>query len=225
MAGAPRLGFRGRALGVSVGDHEQAFAAAHRKLLATRGLQFDFTAVPQPPPPPTWLVKLLEAIGHGFMAIAPALKYVFWGGLVLGAVLIAWFIVRDLTRVGRGDRAAPAHLRQADAAWRPTVEKAKALLSDADRLAAEGRYAEAAHLILNRSIDDFAGRRPGAVKPALTSRNLARAEAMPAEARATFAIIAEVVERSLFGGRPVDAQRFAACRQAYEDFALPERWA
>jgi hypothetical protein len=225
VAGAPRLGCGGGRLGVSVGDHEQAFAAAHRKLLATRGLQFDFTAVPVPPPPPTWLLKLLKAIGPGFVAIAPALKYVFWGGLILGAVLIAWFIVRDLTRVGRGDRAAPAHLRQADAGWRPTVEKARALLSDADRLAAEGRYAEAAHLILNRSIDDFAGRRPGAVKPALTSRDLARAEAMPPEARATFAVIAEVVERSLFGGRPVDAARFAACRQAYEDFALPERWA
>ena len=37
--------------------------------------------------------------------------------------------------------------------------------------------------------------------------------------------IAAVVERSFFGGRPVDEAGYAACRQAYTAFALPGAWA
>lgn len=212
-------------MSVAARDPDQALAAAHARLLAAKDLQFDFAAYNRPPPPPDWLTHLLNAIGKAFVAAAPVLKYVFWGGLILAVALIAWFILRDLVRIRLEDRARPANLTEAPEPWRPAREKAQALLSDADALAAEGRFAEAAHLILVRSIDDFAGRRPGVVRPALTSRDLARMSEMPAEARGAFALIAGVVERSLFGGRPVDADRFAECRRAYHDFALAERWA
>lgn len=212
-------------MSVAARDPDQALAAAHARLLAAKDLQFDFAAYRRPPPPPDWLTNLLQALGKAFVAAAPVLKYVFWGGLILAVALIAWFILRDLVRIRLGDRARPANLTEAPEPWRPAREKAQSLLSDADALAAEGRFAEAAHLILVRSIDDFAGRRPGVVRPALTSRDLARMSEMPAEARGAFALITGVVERSLFGGRPVDADRFAECRRAYHDFALAERWA
>jgi hypothetical protein len=205
-------------------DPEQALAAAHQKLMATPGLQFDFNLY-KPPEPPDWLTHLGQWLVKAFGWAAPFLKYVFWGGLILIVVMIAWFIARDLIRIRLEKKPRPANLTAGLDAWRPSAEKAKALLTDADALAAQGRFAEAAHLILARSIDDFAGRRPGVVKPALTSRDLARAEAMPADARRAFSLIAEVVERSLFGGRDVDADRFAECRRAYHDFALAERWA
>lgn len=211
-------------MGSVAADQEQALVAAHRKLLAAKDLQFDFTTF-NPPETPAWLEAVLRALAAMFKAMAPALSYIFWGGLAVGVILIAWLIARDLLRTRRGDQATPAHLSGDEPAWRPTREKAQALLSDADALAAQGRYAEAAHLILIRSIDDFASRRPGAVKPALTSRDLAQAATMPDEARRTFAVIAQAVERSLFGGRAIDADGFAQCRRAYEDFALPERWA
>ena len=47
---------------------------------------------------------------------------------------------------------------------------------------------------------------------------------MPEGVRRTFSQIARVVERSFFGGRPVGADEFAACRQAYEGFAFNEAW-
>lgn len=204
---------------------EKSLAAAHAKLLAAKDLQFDFTTYQPPPPPPDWLAKLMQALGKAFVAAAPVMKYVFWGGLILGVALIAWFLVRDLIRIRPGERVKPVNLTEGVQPWRPGAAKARALLSDADALAAEGRFAEAVHLLLARSIDDFSDHRPGVVRPALTSRDLARLEAMPAEARGAFAAIAQVVERSLFGGRPVDADGFAACRRAYHDFALAERWA
>lgn len=204
-------------------EQEQALAAAHAKLLTSKTLQFEFSTF-KPPEPPGWLQALGKALLAAFEALAPVLKYVFWGGLGVGLVMICWFIARDLLRARRGEPLGATQLGKDATAWRPSREKAAALLSDADALAAEGRFADAVHLILIRSIDDFAGHRPGAVKPALTSRDLARADAMPEAARRTFAIIAEAVERSLFGGRAVDADGFAHCRRAYEDYALPERW-
>jgi hypothetical protein len=62
------------------------------------------------------------------------------------------------------------------------------------------------------------------VRPALTSRELAAAEAIPAPARDLFARIARLVERSLFGGRPVAADDWTTARAAYADFALPGTW-
>lgn len=209
---------------LSSSAYEQALASAHQKLLATKDLQFNFDEAPPPPEPPDWLVSLLGAIGKAFVAAAPVLKWVFWIGLALVAILIAWFIVRDIVRIRLAERAKPLDLTQGSEAWRPTAERAQALLSDADSLAEQGRYAEAVHLILVRSVDDFAGHRPGVVKPAFTSRDLGRLEAMPPEARNAFALIAQVVEHSLFGGGGVDKDRFADCRAAYHDFALAERW-
>ncbi len=195
-------------------------AQAHARLLKDRELQFDFTQV-VPPSPPDWL-KPLEAF---LKAVAPLMKWVFWIAVGLTLAAIVYFIVRELVLV-RWPRLRKR--RQAAAAaveWRPEPEKARALLEDADRLAAEGRYDEAAHLLLHRSIEEIEGRRPRAVRPALTARDIGALESLPAAARAPFQAIAQVVERSFFGGRAVDAAAFALCRKAYEDFAFPEAWA
>ena len=195
---------------------EGKLAAAHRALLHTRGLQLDFKAAPPEPTPPAWLEKLLEALGQ----LAPILKFLFWGGLVLAAALIVWFVARELmaTRWRKPAAAAPVD-------WRPEPEAARALLEEADRLAAAGRFSEAIHILLFRSIDDLAGRRPGLVRPALTSRDIAGLDQMPAPARTAFARIAERVERSFFGGRAVGSDDFAAARGDYEAFAFSEGWA
>ena len=95
---------------------------------------------------------------------------------------------------------------------------------DADALAEQGRFGEAVHLILFRSIDDLAGRKPGSVRPALTSRDIAAMDAIPAPARSAFGHIADVVERSFFGGRPLGQVDFRDCRTAYERFAFAGGW-
>jgi hypothetical protein len=102
---------------------------------------------------------------------------------------------------------------------------ARARLADADALAAEGRYAEAVHLLLYRSVDDIAAKRPGLVKPALTSRDLAGSRDLPQVPRGAFARIARAVEVSLFGGQPVDADVWGECRAAYAELTVPRAWA
>jgi hypothetical protein len=195
---------------------EQKLAVARRALLQTRGLQLDFAAAPPRPKAPPWLDGLLQFLAD----LAPLMKFLFWGGLALGAALIVWFVVRELmaTRFRKDRVATPV------TDWRPEPEKARALLEEADRLAASGLFGAAMHILLFRSIDDLAGRRPGLVRPALTSRDIANLDQMPATARGAFARIAERVERTFFGGRPAGPEDFAQARGDYEAFAFSEGW-
>lgn len=192
---------------------------AHRRLLADRTLQFDFVRTPPRPPAPKWLTSLIEFL-------APILKYVFWAGVAAVVALILFFLIRELIRIrwkGRIKRPK-AGADEADA-WRPTAAQARLLLEEADQLAARGLYAEAAHHLLLHSIQEVQDRRPRAIRPAFTSRDIGRMDILPQDARAAFSQIAAIVERSLFGGRAVDAEGFATCRHAYESFAFRGGWA
>ena len=207
----------GARVGMAAGDQ---LARAHARLLADHSLQFAFAAPKPPRPPPGWL----RLIGELIKALAPFMQWVFWGGLALAVLAIVVFIGREVIAVRWPGRKRKPQAAPPAPDWRPEPAKARALLEDADRLAAQGHYAEAAHLLLHRSIDEVEGRRPRAVRPALTARDIAGLDSLPAAARGPFELIAGVVERSFFGGRPVDAAAFAQCRGAYERFALPEAW-
>ena len=191
-------------------------AAAHRAFLNEPGLQREFAAAPPPAKTPPWLLKLMDALSQA----APVIKIVFWAGVAIGVALLLWVIIRDLPfaavfRRRRRPAAAPLD-------WRPEAEAARALLGDADRLAEEGRFGEAIHLILFRSIDDIVARRPGSVPRALTSREIVEAAPLSERGRDAFRIIADAVERTFFGGRSADRGDFDRCRGEYEAFALAE---
>lgn len=196
------------------------FEAAHAAVAGDPSLQFQVAAVVPPAPPPDWLRALLESLA----GLEPVFRVVFWIGLAAVVLTILWFIGREVLGIRLPDRHKPRPpVGEGD--WRPTAGVALALLSDADALAEQGRYDEAVHLILLRSIGDIDGRLPNTVRPALTARDIAELQRLPAAARPAFARIARVVEASLFGGRAVDRADFTECRQAYEAFAFPGAWA
>ena len=207
-------------MGQAISPHAAAkFDHAHAALLSRTDLQFDFPAI-VPPKIPEWLEALLRSL----VGLLPVLKWVFWGAVALAALTALFFLGRELWRLRRPIRIVrdkPADMR---AEWRPTAEQARILLEDADRLAAEGRYAEAVHLLLLRSVQDIADKRPRLLRPGLTSREIGSLDALPPSARGAFTEIARVVELNRFGGRPVTAQDFARCRSDYERFAFPDAW-
>ena len=126
-----------------------------------------------------------------------------WVLLAAGVALLAlliWRIVGPLVGVRR-----PA--REAEEEWQPDSHAALALLEEADRLAAEGRYDEATHLLLQRSVGQIAEARPDLVEPSSTAREMAAQPALPDKARSAFAVIAERVEASLFALRRLSARK------------------
>lgn len=235
MAGA---GAAGAEASRQAGDR---FADAHRALVADPDVQFSLSAAPPPAQPPQWLKAVGDWILWALRPIGRALAWLFswlpdwpyarillWGVIALLLATIAWMAVE---RIRHGEWRLPRwrrrrHVTDALPDDEPLfdAEPARAWLREADALAAVGRFAEAAHLLLLRSVEDLARRRPGAVKPALTARELAAATIFPAPVRERFAAIALLVERSLFGGRPVDADDWQTARARYAELALPRAW-
>ncbi len=216
-------------------------ATAHDGLLADKSIQFGLPPAPPPPKPPAWIelfVKWLsnvtEPIGHffrwidSFLPDLPVVKAILW--VLIAAVVLAliWLVVTRL-RSGawrlpwRRDRAALAGA-QVEEDWQPDSAPVHQWLEEADALAAEGRFGDAVHHLLFRSVDDIARRRPRLVRPAVTSRELAAADEVPANARRLFGTIAAIVERGLFAGRPIGEPDWTEARVAYADFALAKAW-
>jgi Domain of unknown function (DUF4129) len=162
------------------------------------------------------------------MPDAPYARIFLWTILGVAAAALAATVYQRLRhgewRLPRRRRSVAVEPGPEEEAWSPEAAPARSWLREADALAAQGRYAEAVHHLLFRSIEDIARRRPRLVRPALTSRELAAAEALPPPARSLFARIAALVEHSLFGGRPVAAGDWTEARAAYADLVLPGTW-
>ena len=198
------------------------FEAAHRALIADKSIQFDFTraAPPKPPKLPEWL----QWLGDLLQWLAPAFPYIFWGAIIVGVLTILYFALLNVDGIEWPWKRKATADYDALADWRPEENAARALLADAEALAAQGRYAEAARLLLHRSVEDIARRLPQFLKPSLTARDIATADELPAPARPAFDAIARVVEVSAFGSRTVNAAAWEECRAAYARFATPATW-
>lgn len=173
----------------------------------------------KPPETPGWLKRLGEWLESVFKPLGemlgvswPVLEKFLIALAVLLALFILWRLLAPLLRVRAAVTPEPE--------WVPDQAMAVALLSDADRLAAEGRYGEAVHLLLQRSVHHIAEARPDWLLPASTAREIATLPLLPDRARAAFGEIARRVERSLFALRELDLADWQAARAAYADFAF-----
>lgn len=195
---------------------------------ASKDIQFGPVKLPEQQAEPGWLVdffnwlaRILKPLGEALGVSAPVLKWVLLAILAAGLLWLLWRMLEPVARI-RLQRMRKDAAGEGEGAWAPERGEALALLEDADRLAAEGRYDEAAHLLLRRSVGQIEQARPGWLEPSSTAREIAGHPALPERVRHAFAVIAERVERSLFALRRLDAQDWQAARAAYADFALAD---
>ncbi len=240
--------------GLDGGDTGRQLDDAHRQLLTDNSIQFELPTalypdglgpVSQSPPgtgPSTDPMRAPPQRGPSVQAdpstAAPELSVSGSGGLdglmqvflwvaagIALAILLYWLFTFFRDRGPGGRETRGAHRTQPDReGWRPAESEAVQLLDEADLLANEGRYGEAARLLLHRSIGEIAGHRPDLVRPALTSRDIAGHPLLPSAPAAAFARIAALVERSLFARRPLVSADWEDCRAAYREFAFVEGW-
>jgi hypothetical protein len=197
-------------------------AKAWEAVRADEAIQFAPVKVAPPPKPPGWLEaffrwlgETLEPVGRALGMTWPVFKWVLLVAAVAALALLVWRMVWPLL-----DWRPKAKADAEDDGWAPATDDALALLEDADALAAQGRFDEATHLLLQRSVGQIAAARPDLVEPATTARELAALGALPDGARSAFATIATRVERSLFALKALGAEDWHAARAAYADFAL-----
>ena len=171
-----------------------------------------------------WLV-IMEALAGLFGPVGRFLAsnwdVLKWVLLALLAAFVLYWLARSFGPLARmrSEQAAGASGAASDPEWQPTRKESVALLADADRLAAEGRFDEATHLLLKRSVNHIAKAQPTWVDPSSTARELAALPALSERAADAFGTIADRVERSLFALRPLDKSDWEAAREAYANFA------
>ena len=199
------------------------FVDAFRAMKRDDKLQFE---LPPAPEPPTlgWLENFFKGLAKFIEAIMPLLKIIFFMGIGAIIALILYAIAKVIyeTRFNQNPKEvvedAPPPL------YTPDQDQARILLEDVDAMAAEGRYEDAVHELLFRSIQDIDIRRPNTIRRSLTSREIAALKILTPETRQAFATISGVVETSYFGGQKIDKAEFDICRAAYAQFAQKSAW-
>lgn len=191
---------------------------------AVRGddtIQYAPIETPEPVQPPSWLKDVEEFLSAIFTPVAdlfgaswPIFKWVLIAGAAALLLYILWKLLAPILDL---QASQPSEIEEE---WVPQQSDALALLSDADRLAAEGRYDAATHLLLQRSVGQIASARPEWVEPSSTARELAALPALPEAARIAFGTIASRVENSIFALKTLSEADWQAARSAYADFAL-----
>lgn len=196
------------------------FDEAHRQLLSDSSIQFDLPKWTEPKPP-----QWLEPVADILKVVAPYMIYIFWGAVILGAAIILALIFVEMSGVAwRLPWQRDAQPQQEQEAWRPDAAVAQILLSEADELAERGRYDEAVHLLLRRSVADIATRLPDFLRPSLTARDIANSRSLPDQPRGAFDKMARIVEATFFARQPVGASEWREARSAYERFAFKDAW-
>ncbi len=177
------------------------------------------------PQEPAVEFKEQKTVDLGFLAfLGPILKLIFYALIAAAIGFIIYSILKEIIRVRRNmrpkteDEDAPAIPD-----YQPDEETARILLADAEKLAAEGKYAEAVHIILFRSIQDIQDKRPHHVKNSLTSREISQLPILSQKAREGFSMIGRLVENSFFGGGALSQADYAASVSTYKNFAFERK--
>ncbi|HUQ02664.1 MAG TPA: DUF4129 domain-containing protein [Kofleriaceae bacterium] len=155
-------------------------------------------------------------VGSGISAV---MRVIVYGVLIVAFVMILMWVARDLRRGSDQEQLEGEELPQAtidqDVIERP--------IGDADELARAGRYAEAIHTLLLRTLVELVRATRTRVPASLTSREiLARVPLVP-EARAALYQLVSTVEVTYFGDEVPGAADYDRCRHDFQAFAQAYR--
>lgn len=158
--------------------------------------------------------------GSGFRfslidGLDPVLSTLGWVLIIVLAVILVLVLMRRIAVLNAGKTGARRPAARTEALPHSGPQAAPSL-AQAEALAAEGRFAEAIHLLLATLIALLRQRVDPALAVSLTSREIHQRVPLPGEAGAAFIDLVTAVEVSHFGGRAVDEAAFRLCRSHFE---------
>ena len=151
-----------------------------------------------------------------FHVPAELANLILWGGVIVGAVLIA-YALRDA--LPGWDRSRKLEADAEAATFAKAEQKLDGAKREADELAGEGRYGEAMHLLLLRAVAELRDKLKLTIADSLTAREIERRAPLEASGKGAFARMVRAVEQVLFGRADADEAAFRACRGDFEAFA------
>lgn len=151
--------------------------------------------------------------------LAELASFLLWGLVAVAAVILGVALYRQASGYVGDD--APAPERPAtDAQLAAVIERPR---DDADELASQGRYADAIHILLLRTLHELASQHLVRVTPAMTSREILARVSLLGDAREALAGLIVAVEQTWFGDAVPTADDYARCRAQFDRFAAAYR--
>jgi len=178
--------------------------AAAREVIRSGSLQADMPRQHVEPPSASWF---------NFHLSPEAAKILLWALVIAGVLIIAWSIRDKLPIFDRSRKLAPRDDRGVAAPQARRLEEAQA---EADALAENGRYVEAMHVLLLRSVAEMRKRLGLSFADSLTSREILRLAPLSERGRDAFGAIIFAVEGSYFGRRGASNDEYLACRNSFD---------
>lgn len=162
---------------------------------------------------PQWRISLPAEVGA-------ILRLLLWMAIFVSAALLLYLAAGEFSSARWGAnrlREGGVGENGTDAAgWTAgTVD----FVSESERLAAAGEYAEAVHLLLLGALERLREALDVELGASLTSRELVERLGLAGERRSAFGVLVSTVELSRFGGRRLDARVYAKCQQCYATLA------
>lgn len=142
---------------------------------------------------------------------------VLWLVVIVG-IAVLLYAFRDLIpalRAGRDGAWTPEEAAGAELGAQP----AEIALGAADGLAAQGRFAEAIHVLLLQALAVIRRRLDEPFADSMTSREILRSKHLPDDMRRPLREVVGRVEWSYFGEHPAARGDYAACRASFAALA------
>lgn len=146
--------------------------------------------------------------------------FLLWGLVAVFAIVVGLAIYRQIAGYAGEDAPAPVDRRAADAQLAAVIERPR---DDADELAAQGRFAEAIHTLLLRTLHELASQNLVRVTPALTSREILARVSLLGDAREALSGLIVAVEQTWFGDDVPQLADYQRCRAEFDRFAAAYR--
>jgi hypothetical protein len=175
------------------------------------------TELPQEQPMPVWQPLHIPDI------VKDIIRILFWTLLIVGGLLLLFFLITALPSLQERLKRRAAEQDPSSVgpiATEADRERLDLALGEADRLAREGAFGEALHLLLLYCLNELRRRFGLGLPPSLTSREILGLSVLPEIRRTGLSDIVSAVEVSHFGGRPVDEATYRSCRERCEDVVL-----
>jgi hypothetical protein len=144
------------------------------------------------------------------------LEAVLYLGLIIGIVLLVFFIVAEFAAVNHDVKLPSEGPREPDGPDLAVIEKP---LADAEELAARGEFREAIHTLLLRTLRELVRSTAVKVPPSLTSREILSRVPLHPDPRAALTELITAVEHTHFGDDEATATDYARCRDQFQVFA------
>jgi hypothetical protein len=157
----------------------------------------------------------------GAGALGSFVSFLLWGALGIGAIFLILFIIREIGRRQKDAKIDPDEdvIGEEPA---PVEAELAAPLDDAELLARAGKFAEAIHMLLLRTLAELA-RADGKVAAHLTSREILASIRLREGAREALTELVNVVEPTWFGDDVPGELDWQRCKAQFDRFVAAYR--